>query len=115
MAVLTDPQTLLIDHQADEGRVTIFNAQDLDPDHALIAVVGSAKDVREKLGKFGQVAAFDEEGKQLVEKPAGTITMKPEEIFAKFIEHTGGILHDDDVRVGGRCIGQHAAGTCAKG
>ncbi len=84
--------------------------QYLDPDHALIAVVGSAKDVREKLGKFGQVAAFDEEGKQLVEKPAGTITMKPEEIFAKFIEHTGGKkayagIKDKTIRMSGKIQG----------
>ena len=64
--------------------------QYLDPDHTLIAVVGAAKDVREKLGKFGPVTMYDEEGQKVLEKPVGSVKMTPNEIFAKFVDRTGG-------------------------
>lgn len=64
--------------------------QYLDPDHMLVAVVGAAKDVREKLGKFGTVTMYDEEGKVAVEKSLGSVKMTPDEILAKFLDRTGG-------------------------
>jgi zinc protease len=64
--------------------------QYLDPDHMLIAVVGASKDVREKLAKFGKPTMYDEEGKVVVEKPVGSVKVTPDEIFAKFVERTGG-------------------------
>ena len=62
----------------------------LAPDKMLIDVVGSAKEVKDKLAKFGAVDNFDEEGNKIVEKPAAPITITADEIFAKFIEKTGG-------------------------
>ncbi len=64
--------------------------QYLDPDHMLVAVVGAAKDVRAKLGKFGSVTMYDEEGKIAVEKSLGSVKMTPDEILAKFLDRTGG-------------------------
>jgi len=79
-------------------RVAAVTAQDvrraaqqyLDPDHMLVAVVGAAKDVREKLGKFGVVTMYDEEGKKVVEKSVGSVKMTPDEIIARFVDRTGG-------------------------
>ena len=62
----------------------------LQPDKMLIAVVGSAKDVKENLAKFGPLDVYDEDGNKIVEKAAPPITVTPDEIFAKFIEKSGG-------------------------
>lgn len=64
--------------------------QYLAPDKMLVAVVGSAKDIKTKLASFGPVMMYDEEGIPVVEKPASAITMTADEIFAKYIERTGG-------------------------
>lgn len=84
--------------------------QYLDPDHMLVAVVGAAKDVREKLGKFGPVTMYDEEGKPVVEKPAGSVKMTPDEIFAKFLDRTGGkkayvAIKDKTIEMSGKIQG----------
>jgi len=81
--------------------------QYLAPDKMLVAVVGSAKDVKSKLASFGPVMLYDEEGKIVVEKPVSAITMTPDEIFAKYIEHTGGkekyaALKDKTVEMSGK-------------
>jgi predicted Zn-dependent peptidase len=62
----------------------------LAPDKMLIDVVGSAKEVKDKLAKFGAIDTYDEDGNKIVEKPAAPITITADEIFAKFIEKTGG-------------------------
>ncbi len=64
--------------------------QYLTPEKMLVAVVGSGKDVKDKLAHFGPVTMFDEEGKKVVEKPASAISMTADEVFAKFLERTGG-------------------------
>ena len=64
--------------------------QYLTPDKMLVAVVGSGKDVKEKLAAFGPVTLYDEEGKKVVEKPSSAPALAPGEIFARFIEKTGG-------------------------
>jgi len=79
-------------------RVAAVTAQDvqrvarqyLDPDHMLVAVVGAAKDVRGKVGKFGAVTLYDEDGRKVVERPTGSVKMTPDEIFAKFVNRVGG-------------------------
>jgi len=63
----------------------------LDPATMLIAVVGSASDVKEKLAKFGPVDIYDEDGNSVVVKTAPAVTLTPDEIFAKSIEKNGGI------------------------
>lgn len=63
----------------------------LDPATMLIAVVGSASDVKEKLAKFGPVDIYDEDGNPVVVKTAPAVTLTPDEIFAKSIEKNGGI------------------------
>ena len=62
----------------------------LDPAALLVAVVGSASDVKDKLAAFGAVQAYDEEGNPVVVKTAPVVTMAPDEIFAKSIEKSGG-------------------------
>ena len=68
------------------------------PDKILVAVVGTAADVRQKLAAFGPVQMYDEDGNLVVEKPTAAVTMKPEEIFNKFIENTGGKAKIDSMR-----------------
>jgi len=63
--------------------------QYLHPDRMLVALVGSAKEVKEKMRGFGPLTMYDEDGNPVVEKPLAVI-MTPEEIFAKHIEKTGG-------------------------
>jgi predicted Zn-dependent peptidase len=70
----------------------------LAPDKMLIAVVGTAAEVKQKLAAFGAVKMYDEDGNPAVEKPAAAITIKPEEIFGKFIEKTAGKARMDSVR-----------------
>ena len=62
----------------------------LAPDKMLVTVVGSAKDVRAKLAAFGPVVMYDEEGNRVVVKAPHAVKMTPDEIFAKFVEKTGG-------------------------
>jgi len=64
--------------------------QYLDPDHSLIAVVGAGKEIREKLGKFGAVTMYDEDGNKVVEKPASAVKMTVDQILFRFVERTGG-------------------------
>jgi len=62
----------------------------LDPATMLVAVVGSANDMKDKLAKFGPVDVYDEDGNKIVVKATPAITMTPDEIFAKSIEKSGG-------------------------
>lgn len=62
----------------------------LDPATMLVAVVGSASDVKEKLVKFGPIDIYDEDGNPVVVKTATAVTLTPDEIFAKSIEKSGG-------------------------
>ena len=62
----------------------------LAPDNMLVTVVGSAKDVKEKLAGFGPVVMYDEEGNMVVARAAAVGMPAPDEIFAKFVEKTGG-------------------------
>jgi zinc protease len=62
----------------------------LAPESMLIALVGSAKEVNTKIGKFGPVLMFDEDGNPAVEKTPTPAGLTPETIFAKYIEATGG-------------------------
>ncbi|MGA7160028.1 MAG: pitrilysin family protein [Bacteroidota bacterium] len=62
----------------------------LDPAAMLVAVVGSASDVKEKLAQFGPIDMYDEEGNLIVHKALPAVTLTPDEIFAKFIEKSGG-------------------------
>jgi zinc protease len=64
--------------------------QYITPEKMLVAVVGSAKDVKAGLAAFGPVAMYDEEGNPVVEKAAAPITVTADQIFAKFIAKTGG-------------------------
>ena len=64
--------------------------QYLTPDRMLVAVVGPAKETREKLGVFGPVTMYDEEGIPVPATPAAVPAIKAEEILAKYIESTGG-------------------------
>lgn len=62
------------------------------------------------LGKFGTVTMYDEDGKQVVEKPAGAVKMTPDEIFVKFMERTGGkkayaLIKDKTVEMSGKIQG----------
>ena len=68
----------------------------LQPDKMLVAVVGNAADVKEKLAKFGTVTLYDEDGNPVIEKAAPTLGA--EEIFSKFIEHTGGKARMDSLK-----------------
>jgi len=68
----------------------------VQPDKMLVAVVGAASEIKDKLAKFGPVTVYDEDGNPVVEKPAPTISA--EEIFAKFVENTGGKARMDSVR-----------------
>jgi len=79
----------------------------LGPDKMLIDVVGSAKDVKDKLAKFGAIDTYDEDGNKIVEKPAAPITITADEIFAKFIEKTGGkakmkVIKDKTIEMSGK-------------
>ncbi len=70
----------------------------LIPDKMLITVVGSAKDVKDKLAKFGAVTVYDEDGNKIVEKPSAPITMTADEIISKFIEKSGGKKKIDAIK-----------------
>lgn len=92
------------------GDVRRTARQYLDPDHMLVAVVGAAKDVREKLGAFGTVSMYDEDGKKLAAKPAGSIKIAPDDIFAGFVERTGGkkaygAIKDRTIQMSGKIQG----------
>jgi len=62
----------------------------LAPDKMLVDVVGAAKEVKDKLAKFGAIDTYDEDGNKIVEKPGAAITITADEVFGKFIEKTGG-------------------------
>jgi zinc protease len=62
----------------------------LDPDHVLIAVVGSQKEIGGKLGVFGTVTMYDEDGNKVVEKPVSAVKISVDQILAKFVDRTGG-------------------------
>ncbi|MBP1657770.1 MAG: processing peptidase [Bacteroidetes bacterium] len=84
--------------------------QYLTPDKMLVAVVGSAKDVKEKLAAFGPVTLYDEEGKKVVEKPTTAPALSADEIFGRYIERTGGkekyaALKDRTVEMSGKIQG----------
>jgi hypothetical protein len=70
----------------------------LAPEKMLVAVVGTAAEVKEKLAAFGPVKMYDEDGNPIVEKPAAAVTLKPDEIFSKFIEKSGGKARIDTMR-----------------
>jgi zinc protease len=70
----------------------------LVPDKMLIAVVGTASEIKEKLAKFGPVTLYDADGNPVVAKPAAAISISPDEIFAKYVEETGGKARMDSVR-----------------
>ena len=63
----------------------------ITPDKMLVTVVGSGKDVKATLAKFGPIDVYDEDGNKVVEKPAAAVTITPDEIFTKFIAKTVGI------------------------
>ncbi|HTR81391.1 MAG TPA: pitrilysin family protein, partial [Bacteroidota bacterium] len=65
--------------------------QYIQPDRMLVAVIGSAKDVESTLTQFGPLDVYDEDGNKVVEKAEPPITITADEIFAKFLEKTGGI------------------------
>lgn len=62
----------------------------LAPDKMLVTAVGSANDVKAKLAAFGPVVMYDEEGNKVVAKAPPAVKLTPDEIFAKFVEKTGG-------------------------
>ena len=62
----------------------------LAPDKMLVTAVGSANDVKTKLAAFGPVVMYDEEGNKVVAKAPLAVKLTPDEIFAKFVEKTGG-------------------------
>ena len=62
----------------------------LDPATMLIAVVGSASDVKDKLAKFGPIDMYDEDGNLVAVKAPPIITLSADEIFAKSIEKSPG-------------------------
>ncbi len=74
----------------DAKEVKRVATQYLQPDKMLVAVVGSSKDVKEKLAAFGPVTMYDEEGKAVVAKPAATVKVSVDQIFAGFLKKTGG-------------------------
>jgi predicted Zn-dependent peptidase len=64
-------------------------AKYLQPDRMLVALVASAKEVKDKLSGFGPLTMYDEDGNRVVEKPVAT-TMTVDQILAKFVEKIGG-------------------------
>jgi zinc protease len=68
------------------------------PDKMLIAVVGTASEIKEKLATFGPVTMYDADGNPIVAKPAAAISISPDEIFAKYVEEIGGKARMDSVR-----------------
>ena len=81
--------------------------QYLAPDKMLVAVVGSGREVKEKLAAFGPVRLYDEEGGPVAEKAAAPVTLTADQIFAKFIERTGGAakyaaIKDRTIEVSGK-------------
>lgn len=81
--------------------------QYLTPAQMLIAVVGAGKEVKEKLAAFGEVRLYDEDGNPAAEKASAPITLTAEQIFAKFVENTGGpakyaAIKDRTVEVSGK-------------
>lgn len=84
--------------------------QYLAPDKMLVAVVGAGTDVRAKLAAFGPVRLYDEEGNPVAEKASAPVTLTAEQIFAKFIERTGGAakyaaIKDRTIEVSGKIQG----------
>lgn len=65
--------------------------QYLRPDQMTIAIVGAANEIKDKISKFGVVTMYDEDANLVIEKPASEIMMTADELFAKFIEKSGGI------------------------
>jgi zinc protease len=61
----------------------------LQPDRMLLAVVGSGADVKEKLSQFGPLVSLDEDGNPIAVKKV-SLTVTPEEIFARHLEKLGG-------------------------
>jgi hypothetical protein len=78
-------------------RIEAVTAQDvqraaqkyLQPNQMLVALVGNAKEVKEKLAGFGPLTMYDEDGNLVIEKPLAT-TMTVDQILEKFIEKIGG-------------------------
>ncbi len=70
----------------------------LVPDKMLVAVVGAAKEIKDRLAEFGPVTMYDEDGNPVLEKPAAAITLTADEIFSKFIEKTGGKAKMDSLK-----------------
>ena len=64
--------------------------QYLTPDNMLLAVVGTAKEVKGKVAQFGQVTMYDEDGRVISEKPSLPVSLTPEQIFDKYLAKTGG-------------------------
>jgi zinc protease len=94
----------------DAKEVKRVATQYLQPDRMLVAVVGSSKDVKEKLAAFGPVTMYDEEGNVLVAKPATAIKVSVDQIVAGFLQKTGGkakyaALKDKTVELSGKMQG----------
>lgn len=64
--------------------------QYLKPDKMTIALVGTAKEIKEKISKFGPITMYDEDANLIVEKPISEIAITSDELFVKFIEKSGG-------------------------
>lgn len=62
----------------------------LSPDKMLVSVVGSSKDVKDKLAPLGPVTMYDEDGNKIVERAVSGAMPTVEEIFAKYVEKIGG-------------------------
>jgi predicted Zn-dependent peptidase len=62
----------------------------LNPDRMTIALVGAASEIKDKLAKFGPVTMYDEDANIVVEKPTTGISLNADELFAKFVEKSGG-------------------------
>jgi zinc protease len=64
--------------------------QYLKPDKMTIALVGASNEIKEKISKFGIVTMYDEDANLVIEKPTSEIAITVDELFAKFIEKSGG-------------------------
>jgi len=94
----------------DAKEVKRVATQYLQPDKMLVAVVGSSKDVKEKLAAFGPVTMYDEEGNVVVAKPATVVKVSVDQIFAGFLQKTGGkakyaALKDKTLELSGKMQG----------